>query len=207
MVGKRGENPAMGFCCVCLTWKKQERTRETQAGRKTYHNFEYSEQHRGWVCKSCIRQIERPKKAKENEVDQREMFPVPPPPFEKFWVEYPKRKGRKLGKQAARVLYEKIPKEERAAVVRAAMNYARSQVAKDGYARDANRFLKAGWWRDWEGGTEEDERDELIAKLRGRAGARVGSSTIVARGLESMHGGVTEWAELSTEKLRELDAR
>jgi hypothetical protein len=69
--------------------------------------------------------------------------------FDQFWQAYPKRNGKRLGKGPAHVLFGKLSNAEQALAVQAATHYAVSRQAKDGYARDPVRFLRASWWRDW----------------------------------------------------------
>jgi hypothetical protein len=70
--------------------------------------------------------------------------------FEEFWELYPSREGRKLLKvEAGKFFLEKIKDEEVGAVLQAVKNYSVSKAATDGYARDAIRFLRKGFWRGW----------------------------------------------------------
>ena len=129
-----------------------------------------------------------------------------PPEFEEFWKRYPRRRGRRVGRAAALRLWLKLKPKEQCEAFRAMENYARSEQVREGYVRDANRFLAGDYWRDWlDGeGNDVDEREVLIAELKGRAGKRYGASTLIARGVEGMHGGVTTWAEMSTEQLKRI---
>ena len=68
--------------------------------------------------------------------------------FDEFWSVYPQRNGRKVGKQAALKLFVKLDLDDRRAAWRAARNYA--AAAEQGtFVRDAQRFLKDDYWRDW----------------------------------------------------------
>lgn len=67
--------------------------------------------------------------------------------FEKFWLIYPSRKGRKAGKDRTIAEFSKIETGELAQVILAAEHYAAE--VDDDYARDPERFLKANFWRDW----------------------------------------------------------
>lgn len=69
--------------------------------------------------------------------------------FNEFWDLYPKRKGRKVGKTVTMQIFSKIPAEEYINVITATRNYATSDVATGGYAKDPERFLKKDFWRDW----------------------------------------------------------
>lgn len=70
-------------------------------------------------------------------------------PFETFWKVYPARNGKKLLKQEAFKKFTLLTEEEVLKVQVAAQNYAESKVVKDGYAKDAVRFLKNDYWKDW----------------------------------------------------------
>lgn len=46
--------PQVYFCCACMKGKITSSTRQMIDGElRTYENFFYSEEHRGWICKSC----------------------------------------------------------------------------------------------------------------------------------------------------------
>lgn len=64
--------------------------------------------------------------------------------FDQFWTAYPKRDGRKRGKQATFGEWKKLPAKDRQDVVKAAQNYASEE-----FIRDPERFLKKGFWRDF----------------------------------------------------------
>lgn len=70
--------------------------------------------------------------------------------FEKFWEIYPKRNGKRIGKaEALRYLQSKITDEEFSLILQAVQNYASSTGCRNGYAKDAIRFLRNDFWRDW----------------------------------------------------------
>jgi hypothetical protein len=133
-------------------------------------------------------------------------FADSPPTFDQFWISYPKRRGKRVGKAAALRLFLKLKPVEQCEAYAAAQNYGNSQGVREGFARDASRFLSADYWRDWLDGAGEEvtERDTIIEGLRVRAGARYDSSTLVKAGLESMHGGVTKWEEMSDKLLKKI---
>lgn len=66
--------------------------------------------------------------------------------FGPFWDLYPKRKGRKVGKQAALKLFCKLPRDCLPDLLRAVTNYAGGCGE---FPKDAERFLKNDFWRDW----------------------------------------------------------
>jgi len=46
--------PQIYICCACMKAKQTSSTRQMLDGEmRTYENFFYSEEHRGWICKSC----------------------------------------------------------------------------------------------------------------------------------------------------------
>ena len=75
-----------------------------------------------------------------------EVLGVPNTCFAEFWKTYPQRNGRKVGKKAAAAQFGKLSKEDQLAAILAAGNYA-AEIGE--FAKDAERFLKAEFWRDW----------------------------------------------------------
>ncbi len=144
--------------------------------------------------------------ARQNEFFAAGEFADHPPNFDLFWKAYPKRRGKRLGKAAALRLWLRLKPKEQCEAYAAAINYSRCTTVKEGFARDANRFLSADYWRDWVEGAGEEvtARDTIVEELQMRAGARYETSTLVKAGLESMHGGVTKWAEMSDKLLKEI---
>ncbi len=68
------------------------------------------------------------------------------PAFEKWFLSYPKRNGRKVGKNLAFPLFEKIPKEEWKDLKAATENYS---VECNGLPKDSERFLKNDFWKNY----------------------------------------------------------
>lgn len=81
---------------------------------------------------------------------------IMPPFFEDFWKVYPTRNGHKVGKAKTLKLFASLPDGDKELIVRAAANYAKSKTAKDGYAKDPERFLKDDYWKDWIETKKED---------------------------------------------------
>lgn len=73
--------------------------------------------------------------------------------FEKFWILYPERNGRKVGKAKAYDYFKKI-NGRYDELIKAVENYASSPDVKKGYAKDPERFLKNKYWEDWIGETK-----------------------------------------------------
>lgn len=69
--------------------------------------------------------------------------------FEEFWKIYPPRRGKKLNKADAKTLFIKFDLESIRLILQAVRNYKLSKTVTDGFARDAVRFLKNDFWRDW----------------------------------------------------------
>lgn len=69
--------------------------------------------------------------------------------FENLWILYPPRNGIKSEKRAAFNKFLKMKKYNLDNLKAACWNYARSQEAKRGYARDMVRFLKEDYWPQW----------------------------------------------------------
>lgn len=128
-----------------------------------------------------------------------------PPAFEEFWKAYPKRRGKRLGKQAARRLWLKLKAKEQCEAHWAARNYAQSSYAREGYARDANRFLTAEYWRGWLDGAGDpaDEREALVEALKKYAGKPYKSSYVTTKGTDSLHSS-RPWNDFSLQELREM---
>lgn len=70
-----------------------------------------------------------------------------PPDFESFWEAYPHR-GAPIGKVRAFEAWRKIHESERQNVIAAAKNFALTKTAREGFAKDPERFLKHEEWRD-----------------------------------------------------------
>jgi hypothetical protein len=87
--------------------------------------------------------------------------------FEKFWTEYPRRNGKRVGKQATLKRFQSLPQDDWPDIIKSAINYANSQVAKNNYAKDPERFLKNDYWRDW-----IDSAGSMPLKEKDEAGIR-----------------------------------
>ena len=66
--------------------------------------------------------------------------------FAEWWALYPRRNGRKVGKQAAAALFAKVPVEDRELLMAATVAYA---AGCGDYPKDPERFLRREFWRDW----------------------------------------------------------
>ena len=81
--------------------------------------------------------------------------------FKRFWKIYPSRNGRKVTKKESLLFFKDNFKteEEINLLLKATQNY--SAMTKEGFARDAIRFLKKDFWRDWIEKTEDKEYEEV----------------------------------------------
>ena len=90
--------------------------------------------------------------------------------FESFWSLYPKRKGKKVGKQVALNMFNKLNLQngEYETLMRAVRNYSDEE-----YPKDAERFLKNEYWRDWITTDDSEVTDSVKAhndEIKRRAG-------------------------------------
>jgi len=70
--------------------------------------------------------------------------------FENFWNLYPKRNGKKLLKGEAVKAFGRLSKVDQAEVFLAVKNYNSSKLVSEGVGiRDAVRFLKKDYWKEW----------------------------------------------------------
>ncbi|MBF0260264.1 MAG: hypothetical protein HQL97_00330 [Magnetococcales bacterium] len=86
--------------------------------------------------------------------------------FDQFWAVYPDRGGKKVGKQAARILFLKLTDEEQAQIIPATKAYAKYCKDQERTPRDAQRFIKGGDgepWRDFIPGPSAPVRRPMSA--------------------------------------------
>ena len=74
--------------------------------------------------------------------------------FEDFWDSYPKRNGKKIGKDETLARFVLLEDAEQRQAVAAAKNYFNSSSARSGFAVDPVRFFRSreypsGLWREW----------------------------------------------------------
>lgn len=70
--------------------------------------------------------------------------------FEALWDIYPKRNGKKILKKEAFEVFKRFSKEDRDLAVIAVKNYKESMNVQNGIGiRDAVRFLRNDFWREW----------------------------------------------------------
>lgn len=70
--------------------------------------------------------------------------------FSDFWNQYPSRNGVKRGKADAEMEFLRLGERDLLDVLKAVANYANSpDILKGVGVRDAVRFLKKSYWREW----------------------------------------------------------
>jgi hypothetical protein len=72
--------------------------------------------------------------------------------FDLFWSNYPKRKGKKVGKSITLELFEKLPLSDLDRICVNAKNYG----IDNEYPKDPERFIKNDFWKDWDSPQESD---------------------------------------------------
>lgn len=80
--------------------------------------------------------------------------------FSKFWGFYPKRKGKKEGKYESSKLFNKLSAQDKELATWGAFYYSKSQIAEEGYTKDAERFLKKRLFEDWQ--EPQDKPEEIF---------------------------------------------
>lgn len=86
--------------------------------------------------------------------------------FDQFWAVYPDRGGKRVGKQAARLLFLKLTDEEQSQIIPAAKEYGKWCVKETRTVRDAQRFIKGSDgepWRDFIPGPSAPVRRPMSA--------------------------------------------
>ena len=125
------------FTVTILNWQKYQEDSTVAERQKRFRDRE-----RNGLRREEKRGEERRGELKEN---TREIQ------FKKFWEIYPGRNGKKVGKVEAKEFFlsTKIKDEELELILQAVTNYARSDAATRGFAKDAVRFLRKDFWHDW----------------------------------------------------------
>jgi hypothetical protein len=73
------------------------------------------------------------------------------PNFATFWLVYPLRNGRKVGKHLAKKEFKKLAPSDKRLCLEAVQNYAQEMQSGNRIPRDAVKFLEDDYWRDWIG--------------------------------------------------------
>lgn len=69
--------------------------------------------------------------------------------FEAFWLRFPKRAGRKIGKRDAQRVWARLKPSEVDSCMAAVANYAKACATGETIAQDAHRWLTKRRWEDW----------------------------------------------------------
>ncbi len=69
--------------------------------------------------------------------------------FKTFWDLYPLRNGRKVGKKAALDKWKVLKANQQEVALAAVQAYAEAVARTETIPRDAERFLKNDYWKDW----------------------------------------------------------
>lgn len=93
----------------------------------------------------------------EQEQEQEQEQDIPPAvdqTFGEFWVQYPMRNGKRLGKADALKKWTLLTSQDRKLALTAVRNYATSKTVSDGIGiKDPHRWLRTGKndepWREW----------------------------------------------------------
>jgi hypothetical protein len=88
--------------------------------------------------------------------------------FELFWKMYPKRNGKKVGKQNAKKNFLKMKVEDVDRILTNTQNYGINQD----YAKDPERFLINDFWKDWD--TPQTTTNEFAGKNKSSGQYAVG---------------------------------
>lgn len=91
--------------------------------------------------------------------------------FERLWISYPARNGKRVGKPEALRKYLQLSPEERALLPSAVQNFARSEFVGKGIGiKDFHRFLQNGHgdqpWREWLVPEQPARRNALVCTKR-----------------------------------------
>lgn len=98
-------------------------------------------------------------KDKDKELDKEELKDKA---FEKWWPTYPMRNGKRVGKQDAKEKFLKLDFLDYDNLKKATDNYSSEELPKD-----ASRFLKKDYWKDWiEKRQEKDKKQSNEAQIR-----------------------------------------
>lgn len=80
---------------------------------------------------------------------KKDLYIFPQNSFENFWEAYPRRKGVRATKKESIEYLKSVKFNDWDHLYIATVNYSNSDTVKDGYVKDAIRFLKKDYWRDW----------------------------------------------------------
>lgn len=88
--------------------------------------------------------------------------------FEHFWAAYPKRDGKRIGKQKSLERWRRLSIDERRAARRGAVNLAQAVEAGGRFGvKDPERWLRDRCWEDWQEPAELDRAASRAVEPRG----------------------------------------
>lgn len=82
--------------------------------------------------------------------------------FEKWWLTYPKRNGRRAGKAKSYRLFKKIKKDDWGDLKKSTENYSKESGK---YPKDPERFLKDDFWKEFINEIEPEKRSEFMKSI------------------------------------------
>lgn len=85
-----------------------------------------------------------------NNTQVKSMLPAGSERFEEWWPKFPKRAGRKIGKQDALRAWLRLKPAEMDACMVAVVHYAKACDSGETIAQDAHRWLAKRRWEDWQ---------------------------------------------------------
>ncbi|MCX5804185.1 MAG: replication protein [Proteobacteria bacterium] len=89
------------------------------------------------------------KETKETIQKKKDIYVFSPELFETFWMKYPARNRKVLGKPKCLKYFKSCKFTDWESLIKATENYCNSKTAMDGFAKDPINFLKEDYWRDW----------------------------------------------------------
>ena len=107
-----------------------------------------------------------PQRDAERGIEETVGVPTVEQEFEEFWKAYPMRNGKRLDKPKALKNFRLIDPENRKLLLRAAVNYAASELVGKGIGiKDPHRWIRTGLcdepWRDWIEPEQQTNRKEM----------------------------------------------
>jgi len=148
-----------------LNWLKKEEMVELKQNHKTtiiticnYESFQGSKNDSSTTNSTTSSTTDEPQTNLNNNVKNVKKKEIYTPAFEKWFESYPKRNGRKVGKNLAFPFFKKISQTDWIDLKIATQNYA---LECNGLPKDPERFLKKDFWKDFIGKTEQEKSKSI----------------------------------------------